>query len=124
MPNISMIKNVASSNFDRVDTPLSNPTLSSFEQMIIFKHVQQFMKIFKIAQATQAFFDSAANSLVVETQDAANHQFKKARIRASKLKFKTVNEVNVLSELTSMNSTNLLHAVEMLRFLNTKSLNL
>lgn len=98
-----MAKKVASSNSGRADTPPSSPTLPPSEQMVTFKHVQQFMEIIKIAQATQALSDPAANSQAAETQGAANHQSKEARTRASKLEFKTVDEVDVLSGLASMN---------------------
>lgn len=91
--------------------------------MVTFKHVQQFMEIVKIAQVTQALSDPTANSQAAETQGAGNRQSKEARTRASKLEFKTVDEVDVLSQLASMNSANLLHAVGMLRPPNTRSLN-
>lgn len=123
MPDTSMIKKVAPSNSGRADTPPNAPTLPPSEQTVTFKHVQQFMEIIKIAQATQALSDPVANSQAAETQGTGNHPSKEAKTRASKLEFKTVDEVYILSRFASMNSANLLHAVGMLRPPNTRSLN-
>lgn len=53
------------------------------------------MEIIKIAQAIQALPDPTTNSQAAETQGAGNHQPKEAKIRASKLEFKTVDEIYI-----------------------------
>ena len=74
MPDTSMIMKISPSNSHRKDMPPSRPTILPPEQMVTFKHVQDFMEMIKIAQAIQVLSDPGINSQAAETQDAGNHQ--------------------------------------------------
>jgi hypothetical protein len=70
------------------ETPLSSPALLPYEQVLIMKHVQQFLKLLKAVQANQTLPAPEEAS-----QPATSEDKPPVAIRASKLEFKTVNEM-------------------------------
>ena len=69
-----------------LDTPPSSPVLPAHKQMLTLEHVQQFLELLKAVQALPA---PGASTKTEETPGDEQG----AKTRASKLEFKTVNEM-------------------------------
>lgn len=74
------------------DTPPSSPALLASEQVLTLKHVQQFFELVKTVQATQTLQPPGEASQPVKTEEASGEK-QQVAARASKLEFKTVNEM-------------------------------
>lgn len=90
MPAASKVMKGAPSN-PQADTPSSSSTLPPSGQIITVEHVQQFMDMLKVALATQAVPTTTPQA--TESQAAEKAPSEEARARASRLEFKTVDEV-------------------------------
>ena len=74
------------------ETPPSSPALFSFDQVLTMKHVQQFLGLLKAAQVNQTPpTPGEANQPVSNKNTSTDEQ--QVAPRASKLEFKTVNEM-------------------------------
>jgi len=94
--SLDMLPNSQSSQ-----TPPSSPSQSYSCQCHleppVALHLAQLFK--EVIKATQATSDPATAPLAAETQDLSNAQPEEARARASRLEFKTVDEVYVPGEV-------------------------
>ncbi len=73
------------------ETPPSSPALPACEQVVTLKHVQQFFELLKTVQTVQPPGEAPQP---VKTEEVSGDK-QKVAARASKLEFKTVNEVLV-----------------------------
>jgi len=75
-------------------TPPSSPQLPPPDQVLTLKHVQQLFELLKTVQATQTIQppEEAPQPVKIEKTSGDKQQ---VAARASKLEFKTVNEVSV-----------------------------
>ena len=72
-------------------TPPSSPRLSSYRQTLDSGHVQLFVDLLKAAQAIQSA--QAAGPVQLTKNGETSGDKNSSRARASKVEFKTVNEV-------------------------------
>ena len=73
------------------ETPPSSPALPPSEQVLTLKHAQQFLELLKMVQTLQPPGEAPQP---VKTEEVSGDK-QKVAARASKLEFKTVNEVLV-----------------------------
>jgi hypothetical protein len=90
----SKITEAAPSASRRADTPPSSPTLPPSGQAITVENVREFMDLLKVWVATQAIPTPVKAPVAVE-----NSPPEEARLRASRLEYKTVDEVYVPGKL-------------------------
>jgi len=83
----------------RLDTPPNSPTLSPSKQTFTVELAKQVIETIKLIQASQAGTAPTEISPTAEPEDLGNAQPAEARARASRLQFKTVDEVYAPSEL-------------------------
>lgn len=93
----SKIVKPPTSNSGQADTPAISPTVPSSEQTITVGLVQQFVDMLKVTLAAQAI--PATPPQAAECQAAEHAQPEEARARASRLEFKTVDEMYVPGEV-------------------------
>ena len=78
----------------RPQTPPSSPELPAYKQTLSSGHVQLFVDLLKAAQAIQSA-PAAAGAIQPARSGEKSGDKKASRPRASKVEFKTVNEVYV-----------------------------
>ncbi len=76
------------------ETPPNSPELPPSEQVLTFKHVQHFFELLKTVQATQTLQPPGEAPQPVKTEGKSGDN-QEVAARASKLEFKTVNEMSV-----------------------------
>lgn len=74
------------------ETPPSSPVLPASEQLLTWKHAQQFLELLKTVQATQSLQPSGESLQPVKTEETSGEK-QQVAARASKLEFKTVSEM-------------------------------
>lgn len=74
------------------ETPPCSPTLPPCEQVLTLKHVQQLLELLKTVQTTQAIQSFGEANQLANMKDTTGDQ-QQVVARASKLEFKTVNEM-------------------------------
>jgi len=85
-------------NLPRPQTPPSSPELPAYKQTLSSGHVQLFVDLLKAAQAIQSA-PAAAGVIQPASTGEAPEDKKTSRAKASKLEFKTVNEMYVPCEV-------------------------
>jgi len=85
-------------NLPRPQTPPSSPELPAYKQTLNHGHVQLFVDLLKAAQAIQSA-PAAAGAIQPASTGEKSGDKKASRARASKVEFKTVNEVYVPCEV-------------------------
>ena len=81
-------------NLPRPQTPPSSPELPAYKQTLSSGHVQLFVDLLKATQATQTA-PAAVGAIHPANTGEKSGDKKASRARASKVEFKTVNEVYV-----------------------------
>ena len=74
------------------ETPPSSPTLPPIEQLLTLAHFQQFLELLKTFRATQTLQSPGEVNQSEITKKASGDQQQEVK-RASKLEFKSVNEM-------------------------------
>ena len=85
-------------NLPRPQTPPSSPELPAYKQTLSSGHVQLFVDLLKAAQAIQTAPD-AVGAIQPASNGEKSGDKKASQARASKVEFKTVNEVYVICEM-------------------------
>lgn len=87
----------------RLQTPPSSPELPPYKQRVSSDHVQLSVDLLKAAQAIQTAPAAAGANQPISTGETSEDKAN-SRARASKVEFKTVNEMYVLCEAQVQNT--------------------
>ena len=87
----------------RLQTPPSSPELPPYKQTLSLDHVQLFVDLLKAAQAIQTA-PAAAGAYQPANNGETPEDKETSRAKASKLEFKTVNEMYIPSKVQGQKS--------------------